>query len=73
MIFNVEVARDANHVGVLLALANTQDHDGVSQVRPLMAWVILRRTKQENIAPAITICLELLLLNQAKDITLKDM
>ena len=38
-----------------------------------MAWVILRRTKQENIAPTIAIRLELLLLNQAKDITLKDM
>ena len=38
-----------------------------------MAWVILRCTKQENITPAIAICLELLLLNQTKDITLKDM
>ena len=38
-----------------------------------MAWVVLRCTKQEDITPAIAICLELLLLNQAKDITLKDM
>ena len=73
VILDVEVAWDANHIGILLALANTQDHDGVSQVRPLMAWVVLRCTKQENVAPAIAICLELLLLNQAKDITLKDM
>ena len=38
-----------------------------------MAWVVLRCTKQEDITPAIAICLELLLLDQAKDITLKDM
>ena len=72
-IFDIEVARNANHIGILLALANTQDHDGVGQVRPFVAWVILRCTKQEDITPAIVICLKLLLLNQAKDITLKDM